>query len=592
MEHSFTTTTTTTTTTTFINAQGFLPMAPLNHRKSPIMGLPNEILGMIFDLLDPPEIISMTQVSRELYQVSLRYRFRELSWNLCPKSGFRLLTQPPPELPFAHFTRDLHLFHCFRKSPKKRWSYKQLCPCKPDSDPNQYISTDEFSGIIDSSRVLRGVHLHTYDLRAYSFLLNQLRASKPLRSLTMNLSTEIFEIPDSQIVLKRARNLEELSVAFPWEKSNDNCISVFSTIWELIALNRETLKSLNLGCYGSGWDNRIVHNWQSSSLGQWSNNFQRLRLNELRMFRYAELASEFKVTQFFAPETLTTFSLVDAPGFDDTLMELAKENRLPNLKALELCRSISRVSKICRIVGHLPPLEILSLTSWRHHYNVESGDWFAFRYLDGHKDSLRALWLDVWPSAFTDLSSDVDKPSKWRTLYEPDPDNPFDFSDYPQLRELALPETLDELTEVIPAPQLQRLRSLQDRSGRQIAQKIREACQAPPQLDAPTGSSVAPSIPILPSLDILIDGEMFLGPDDAHMDVPNICKAEYKPLKPHNKRDKMEPSDYKTSLKLVSARQFWRRWPGSCLFGHARGPWAWIGRPFPNGRHTSRDWVV
>ncbi|KAF3217700.1 hypothetical protein TWF106_000272 [Orbilia oligospora] len=381
----------------------------------------------------------------------------------------------------------------------------------------------------------------------------------------MNLSTEFFEIPDSQTVLKQARNLEELSVAFPWEKTNDDCISIFSTIWELIALNRETLKSLNLGCYGPMWDNP----W-------WT----------LR-------------------------------GLTIHLWNWRKKNRLPNLKALELCRSISRVSKICRIVGHLPPLEILSLTSWRHHYNVESGDWFAFRYLDGHTDSLRALWLDVWPSAFKNLSSDVDKPSKWRTLYEPDPDNPFDFSDYPQLRELALPETLDELTEVIPAPQLQRLRSLQSRSStisrtlnydepfksvcasifkiigdRQIAQKRREACQAQLQCDAPTGSSVAPSIPILPSLYVLIDGEMFLGPEDAHMDVPNICRAEYKPLKPNNKSDKMEPSDYKTSLKLVSVRQFWRRWPSSCLFGHARGPWAWIGRPFPNGRHTGRDWVV
>ncbi|KAF3287336.1 hypothetical protein TWF970_007062 [Orbilia oligospora] len=584
------------------------------------MDLPKEILGMVFDLLDPLEIISMTLVSRELYQVSLRYRFRELSWNLCPKSGFRLLTQPPPELPFAHFTRDLHLFHCFRKNPKKRWSYKQLCPCKPDSDPNQYISTDEFSGIIDSSRVLRGVHLHTYDLRAYSFLLDRLRASKPLKSLTMNLSTEIFEIPDSQTVLKQARNLEELSVAFPWKDANDNCIAVFSTIWELIALNRETLKSLNLGCYESMSDDRTVHNWQSSSLEQWSNNRQELRLNELRIFRSVEVAYELKVIQFFAPETLTTFSLVDAPGFDDTLMKLAKEKRLPNLKALELCRSISRVSKICRIVGRLPPLEILSLTSWRYQYNVEPGDWFAFRYLNRHKDSLRVLWLDVWPDAFTDLSSnsDVDKPSMWRRLYKPDPDNPFDFSDYPQLRELALPETLDELTEVIPAPQLQRLRSLQHRSStksrtinydkpfkntcasifkiigdRQIAQKRREACQAPPQPDAPTGSSIAPSIPIFPSLDVLIDGEMALEQADAHMDVPKICRAEYKHLKPNNinERDKMEPSDYKTSLKVVSVRQFWRHWPGSCLFGHARGPWAWIGRPFPNGRHTGRDWI-
>ncbi|KAK6502684.1 hypothetical protein TWF506_003262 [Arthrobotrys conoides] len=558
----------------------------------------------------------MTLVSRKFYNVSLPYRFCELSWNCCPRSGFRLLTLPPPELPFTEFTKDLHIFPCFKKTLKQSWSHKQLCPCKPGSEVHKYITTDEFSKVIDNSVCLHGIHVHTYNCAAYRFLLSQLRARKPIKSLTINLSKEFFEIANSQTVLKQVRNLCELSIAFRWERASDSHVSSFNTVWELVALNSPTLRSLDLGFVESmeGYD--IAHDWQSPiSSGQWPTRSQPLQLNELRIFQYAGLAADFKVTHFFTPETLTTSSLVDSQGFDDVFLELAKENRLPNLKALELCRSTSKISNMCRIVEHLPPLEVLSLTSFRHGYHEDSGDWFAFGYLDGHKENLRVLWLDVWPRAFKDLSSDVDKPSTWRKIYKPDLDNPFDFSDYPNLRELALPETFDELEEVIPAPQLQKLRSLQERSStrsqtlnykepfkktsaslfkiigdRQIALKARQAYQSQSESVPPAGSAIASNNPILPSLSVLIDGEMFIGAY-GNIDVPKICRAEYLPLKQKGKGTEA-PTEFKTILKLVPARKFWRYWPDCCLFGHARGPWAWIGRPFPNGRHTGMDWVV
>ncbi|KAK6537488.1 hypothetical protein TWF694_011673 [Orbilia ellipsospora] len=68
------------------------------------------------------------------------------------------------------------------------------------------------------------------------------------------------------------------------------------------------------------------------------------------------------------------------------------------------------------------------------------------------------------------------------------------------------------------------------------------------------------------------------GEDEPHIDMITYT--------PRNGRRKFD-----ISIKKISIIEFMRHFPNSCIFGEARGPWAWIGEPFPAQRSMGESYA-
>ncbi|KAK6496044.1 hypothetical protein TWF481_002069 [Arthrobotrys musiformis] len=404
-------------------------------------------------------------------------------------------------------------------------------PSQPNTTPsstsksNEHITATELSEIVNKLTRLRGIHVHTCNHFAYNFILSQLQSGRPITDLSINLSKGFFYIPDSSSTLSAVRNLRQLSVGFNWGKDDEESLrSAYRTIRKLIALNSETLDSLNIVFASKPRNQAIFYDREfPKNLGS------PLRLKELRMRRCIGFPIVEDAIQFFVPEVLTTLSLIETPEFYYLLSRLAINGMLPNLKALQLSYSLTDIAYVDLILSSLPPLENLSLVSGP---NDIRGCKLLPHRLENHKPSLKVLWLDIEM-------------------------NDFDFSGYPNLKELALPCSLEEL----------KSRELGDSSD--------------PLLASGNSKNI-----IVPSLEVILDGKTSLrsGPCENE----KACKAEYFPVEYRPGEMGNISTIYKGTFTVLLAGQLWKSYPESCVLSQYRGTWGWIGKPLPSCKQNGQ----
>ncbi|KAJ6256825.1 hypothetical protein Dda_8693 [Drechslerella dactyloides] len=504
--------------------------------------LPAEILLLIFGELGFEDHYSLSTTSIRLHQFTLQHLYRDPVFCSGERGLVTVRDYNPSNLRFA---RTLELF-----------------PWRPaDHSGKIWVRFFDFTGI------------HPSDVGTSEFAVKLLRAHPYITELAVNFTKYFFALPDSKPVLQNLKNIQKLSFSITRvaledeDRSLDNENGDIDAIWEFAASNYATLRSLCFAHYGppDPEDDRNTQNPCPEDILivpphiKWSG--RRLQLHELKIKSVPRFTEVFLSTRFFNPQTLRTLSFAWTPNIDGMLQNMAKE--LVNLKSLQLIESVQLyIDTLSPLLGQLPPLDIL-------HLGVVAADNDRLsRWPEFQKKSIRVLWLDSL------LSNGRPK------LHV------FDFTEWQNLEELAVYSTLRSLRQLKPSPRLKILRgfrnhmtrdSLQRRPQEYYSKTFEALGNRQARIRAATTKAGEESLSCTPQLEVLVDGHLWYGGNMDGVDKPEIYRATYTPGKRKGKFD--------ASAQQISTKEFFKLYPNNCMFGEARGPWAWVGRPFPEDRN-------
>ncbi|KAK6498419.1 hypothetical protein TWF481_011011 [Arthrobotrys musiformis] len=528
--------------------------------------------------------MSLSPLCRALYNAAIRYRYRTFTLQIpCFRAHLQVPRWIDPTTPGIQYIRTLDIVPC-----DLLWRHKK----DPDNFPV------EFAPVLRQITNLRVLKLRGFweidkCIYANEIVVRLLWGNENIRELEIVFGQNLFTGPKWEEALWPVRKLKALSFYVMWPTAEHQVDSQYSHqldyfqpdtvhgrrlgrfsgyynfIWDFLSRNSKTLRSLHFQV-GVMQNKEFLQDFFGPKPAPNSGNDK--SKDSKPEFGYCP-------EPFFIPEKLTCLSL-DFLGdrrFKRPLLYLLRSDRLANLKAFQLL-SHHHHDTLVAILMCLPPLKILSIG--------QNHEWRPYLHstIAHLRPSLEVLY-------FGSVILPPNKRPVWRVGFRlrwwPN-EGATDFSDWPKLRELALPMGSQKLLRLIPPPNLQRFRILEylasanprmteaeciviaeEIGNRQIqlAQSNAQAVGDAVDDAAEETESTAPCAASTPAFKVLLNGEdrQYVRRHNEAIDL-QASEVDYTPT---------EGGLVKASIRPVT----WDSCSDSCILGEQAGPWSWIGRP-------------
>ncbi|KAJ6257700.1 hypothetical protein Dda_7488 [Drechslerella dactyloides] len=452
-----------------------------------LLNMPIELLRMIVDKIDDhASVVNLSSACSALYVIvserilqtvllkadSLYYRYAFLRTMFTENYGGVCNAKRVDIIPYR----------------KNLCSGGDASRSKPLFSPPVMFEDDDFTKILH----INPAKIQALNLCAGASMVPQnviveyLRRWPHLKQLSLDLSLSLLLRSDFKRAVTALDSLECLAFTVWWTGSTFNLEPEkmdLNPIWDAVNANANTLKCLRVNFCApnalySG-DHRLskrernrlpdvlliflgyFDKWPSSSClhnpapklralfpcrpEQWP---QRLELEVLQLFYGIScIPAISRNITFFRPETLEVLSLIDCIFADQMLNDMRWQ--FVNLTCLQVVSCVS-VAMLGLVLPALNPLKAFYFVS-----RETEDQWFDYRYLTRHKDSLRVLWLEhteemrrnkgkIAVTAIPPGGSCVD----WELLS-------VRFEEWSQLEELALTVCFGSIILTVGMPELQ-----------------------------------------------------------------------------------------------------------------------------------------
>ncbi|KAK6527125.1 hypothetical protein TWF281_010317 [Arthrobotrys megalospora] len=358
-------------------------LAPPTMTKAYLLGVPPEIHRLFLDLLHKKDLNSLSRTCRELHGIA------------APHLHKRMVIRP---------ARVITELSNIRERTAEWVKSIEFFPAESgETNLPRYDSPYEPGGDLGISKFpnLRAVHLHGHDHRMRRATMVLLKGHKSITDLTLTFKQEYFLPAQCGEELRGLGSLEGLSVRLvnvgrdwpgvrsrkPWAPED------VVPIWDMITANAGTLRALDLDFPFEldRWETLHTVNNQApttnnlfpTNTGLWE---RPLQLRDLKLQHLQNFGEVYAETKFFNPKALQSLSLVNCPGSDDALLELASS--LTNLKSLQIRNSVRDPLTIATLLQRLPALETL-------HIALRRDSDFDYQWLAPQKHSIKHLWIEV-----------------------------------------------------------------------------------------------------------------------------------------------------------------------------------------------------